>query len=121
MPKTLLTGTLEEQCAFLFNLAQEKVAVGNYSGSSHALREVLKHQPDYPGAATLMETVRKGKREQNTMLWLVFGGAILFVFIGTARGVPNDLWFLGLALVGAVVGFLIGNAIFLVNRRSTPG
>lgn len=123
MPKTLLTGTLEEQCAFLFNLAQEKAAVGNYSGAKHALKEILKYAPDYPGAADLMEKVRKGKQEQNMMLAFVFGFAILAVAVGTWMQVPNDLWFIGLIVVGAVTGFLVGNAVMIFRHRGSrrPG
>lgn len=118
MPKTLLTGTLEEQCAFLFNLAQEKAAVGNYSGAKHALKEILKHAPNYPGAAELMVKVSKGKQEQNMMLAFVFGFAVIAVAIGTIWQVPNDLWFIGLIVAGAIVGFLVGNAIALFRNRN---
>lgn len=116
MPKKLLTGTLDEQCAFLYGLAQEKMAAGNYTGAIHALKEILKYNPDYAGAAELMAKARAGKREITVLLWFSFGGAIVAVFLGTLWGMPNDIWFLGAALAGAVVGFLIGNA--LTARRS---
>lgn len=119
MPKTLLTGTLEEQCAFLFNLAEEKAAVGNFSGASHALKEILAHVPDYPGAAELMEKVRKGKREQRMMLFFVFAFAIVGVFLGGLWQVPNDWWYLGLVVIGAVVGFLVGNGIIILMNRNS--
>lgn len=124
MPKTLLTGTLEEQCAFLYNMAQEKAAVGNYAGASHALKEILKYAPEYPGAAELLAEVKTGKQEQNMMLVFVFGFAIAAIFVGTITQVPNDWWFIGLIVIGAVLGFLAGNAILLFkhrNRRQTSG
>lgn len=119
MPKTLLTGTLEEQCAFLYNLAQEKAAVGNYEGAKHALKEILKHAPEYPGAAELMAEVRKGKREQNLMLAFVFGFAVLAVAVGTVKQVPNDWWFIGLIVAGGVAGFLVGNTILYFRHRAS--
>ena len=37
MPKQKLTGTLDEQCEFLYGLAITKMAEGNYTGAKHAL------------------------------------------------------------------------------------
>lgn len=117
MPKKLLTGTLDEQCAFLMDLAQQKAAVGNYTGALHALKEIRKHAPEYPGLEDASARAQQGKREQRTLIFAGFAGAIVFVFVGTWRGVPNDLWFLGLALAGAVAGYLVG--LTFVNRKPT--
>lgn len=120
MPKQLLTGTLEEQCAFLYDLAQQKMEAGNYTGAIHALTEILKYLPDYPGAQEMLAQARRGKREVNSLLWFSFGGAIVAIFVGTLWGLPNDLWFLGLALLGALLGFLAGSAL-TGGRRSPVG
>lgn len=111
MPRQMLTGTLDEQCAFLFNLAKEKMAASNFTGAIHALKEIGKYAPDYPGMAELLEQARKAKREQALLVWFGFIGAMIGVFVGRWRGVPNDLWFLGLALAGAVIGYLLGIGI----------
>lgn len=121
MPKTILTGTLDEQCTFLFNLAQEKMAAGNNTGAIHALKEILKYAPDFPGAQELMAEAKAAKREQATIVWLSMGGAIVAIFAGTLLGLPNDLWLLALAAVGWVGAYLI--AIRFVrreSRRSSP-
>jgi uncharacterized membrane protein YqgA involved in biofilm formation len=64
-----------------------------------------------------MVKVRKGKQEQSMMLAFVFGFAIVAVAIGTMVQVPNDLWFIGLVVAGAFVGFLAGNAIIMMRNR----
>ena len=117
MPKTMLTGTLEEQCAFLYNVAQEKMAAGNFTGAIHALKEILAHAPAYPGAQALMAQAKTRKREQGLLLWAAFGGAIVAIFFGTLWELPNDLWLLLLALGGAGVGFLVANAIAMLRKR----
>lgn len=119
MPKQLLTGTLEEQCAFLYDLAQQKMKAGNYTGAIHALAEILKYKPDYPGAAEMLHAARQGKRSVNLLLAFSFGGAILAIFLGTLWGLPNDFWFLLLALTGAVLGFLLGS-LATGGRRTQP-
>lgn len=116
MPKTLLTGTLDEQCVFLMDLAQQKMSSGNYTGAVHALREIQKYAPDYPGLKELLVRAERGKKEQRVLLFAGFAGAIIAVFAGTWWGVPNDIWFLGLAVGGALIGYLTGLA--LVGRKS---
>ena len=111
MPKQTLTGTLEEQCEFLYNLAQEKMAQGNYTGAVHALKEVVKHAPEYRDAAQLLAEVKQRKSSQNQLLWFAFGGAAIFIFIGSWLQVGNDLILIGLAVVGAVLGFFLGNLV----------
>ncbi len=120
MPKKLLTGTLEEQCAFLFTVAQEKMAAGNFTGAIHALKEILKHAPAYPGAQALMAQARRRKREQGLLLWGSFAGAIVAIFFGTLGQLPNDVWLLALALAGAGAGFLVSNGVAAWMKRRAP-
>ncbi len=117
MPKKLLTGTLDEQCAFLYNVAQEKMAVGNFTGAIHALKEIVAHAPAYPGAQALLVQAQQSKREHSLLLWCSFAGAVVAVFFGTTWQLPNDLWLLVLALAGAGVGFLVGNGVTLLMKR----
>ena len=122
MPKQLLTGTLDEQCAFLYDLAQQKMAQGNYSGAAHALEEIVKYAPGYRDAAQLLGDVKRRKREQSLLVIISFAGASLFIAAGTVWGAPNDLWFLGLAVVGALLGFLAGSTFFgWRGRHAGPG
>ena len=112
-----LTGTLEEQCAFLYQLAQEKLAQGNYTGAAHVLQEIVKHLPNYRDAAQLLVETKRKKAEQRNLLLSGLLGAMLAVALGTLLQLPNDLLFILLAVVGAVLGFIVSNA-FIGRRRS---
>jgi len=111
MPKQTLPGTLEEQCDFLYNMAQEKMAQGNFTGATYALKEIVKHVPNYRDAAVLLVEAKRHKATQTTLLLAAFVGAALFIGVGTFLQIGNDLLFLLLAVVGAVVGFGIGNFV----------
>ena len=119
MPKQTLTGTVEEQCEFLYKLAQEKMVQGNFTGAVHALQEILKHYPNYRDTATLLKVAKRQKASQAVLLLMGFVGAALFIGIGTLLKVSNDFWFLLLAVVGAVVGFAIGNFVQSLQNRAS--
>ena len=116
MPKQLLTGSLEEQCQFLYNLALEKIQQGNYTGAVHALKEIVKYKPDFLDAADLLREAKRRKSEQSQLLWFAFAGAALFVLMGTILQVGNDFLFLGLIAVGGLLGFLTGNLVRSLRR-----
>ena len=115
--KKQLTGTLEEQCSFLYQLAQEKMEDGNYTGAVYALKEIVRHKPDYRDAAQLLEKARRHKKAQSFRLIISLAGAALFVGIGSTAGVPNDLWLFVLAFAGLLVGYVFAN---LIRSRPTP-
>ncbi len=117
MPKQTLTGTLEEQCEFLYQLAQEKMVQGNYTGAVHALKEIVKHLPSFRDAATLLVEAKQKKSEQQRLLFSAIGGAAIAIALGTLLQLPNDWLFLIFATVGAFVGFGISNFIELRKRR----
>lgn len=116
MPKQLLTGTLDEQCEFLYNLAVEKMKEGNFTGAVHALKEIVKYNPGFRDAKVLLDEAKQRKSEQNQLLWFAFGGAALFVFIGTMMELTNDLLFFGLIAIGALLGFFMGNLVRSLRR-----
>ena len=118
MPTKTLTGTLEEQCAFLYQLAQEKSAQGNYTGAVHLFQEIIKHAPDYRDTVQLLAETKRKKAEQRNLLLSGLLGAMLAVGVGTVLQIPNDLLFILLAVVGAVLGFIVGNA-FVGRRKQT--
>lgn len=117
MPKQTLSGTLDEQCDFLFDLAQEKMEQGNFTGAVHALKEIVKHNSTYPNAAGLLVEARKRQSEQRFLILFGFVGAALGVAAGSAANLPNDLWRLGAAGIGLVVGYGVGNLINSFRRR----
>lgn len=117
MPKELLTGTLDEQCEFLYGLALEKMEQGNYTGASHALAEVVKYSPDYRDAAELLQEAKQRKTEQRALLLWSSLGLAIGIGIGSALGLPNDMYLLVFAIAGAVAGYGVGNLVGSYRRR----
>jgi hypothetical protein len=118
MPKQLLTGTVDEQCEFLYTLAQEKMAQGNFTGAVHALQEVIKHRPRFRDAQALLAEAKARKAIQTRLLIASLVGALLFVGIGTVVRLSNDLFFLLWAALGAIVGYGVGNWLESYRRSS---
>lgn len=111
MPKELLTGSLEEQCEFLYQIAQEKIQAGNYTGAIHALREITEHAPDYKDSAALLALAKRKKTEQRNLLIFSLLGAMIFVGIGTLAQITNDLVLLAFAVIGLLIGYGFANLI----------
>jgi len=118
MSKQLLTGSLEEQCAFLYELAQEKMSVGNYTGAYHALKEVVKHAPERKDAVALLALAKQRKSEQTRLLLISLAGAIVFIGIGSAARLSGDIWLLALGFVGLLVGYGAGNFFNSLGRHT---
>jgi len=114
MTKHLLTGTLDEQCEFLYTLAGEKMEQGNYTGAIHALDEIVAYSPDFRDAADLLALAKKRKAEHRMLLLSALLGLSLFVVLGSLLGLPNDLYLLAFALIGGLVGYGVGS---LVSRK----
>ena len=111
MPKQKLTGTLEQQCEFLYGLAISKMAQGNYTGAKHALQEIVKYKPDYRDAQQLLAEVSRKKSDQTFLIVMAVLGAVVGVAVGSLGQLGNDLVLLLLAGVGALVGYGAGNFI----------
>ena len=109
MPKQMLSGTLDEQCAFLYDLGREKLEQGNYTGAVHAFREIVKYAPDYLDTAKLLATAQRRKSEQRSLIVSAFTGAIVMVGVGGLLHFQNDLYLLVFAFVGLVFGYAAGN------------
>ena len=111
MPKQKLTGTLDQQCEFLYGLAITKMAQGNYTGAKHALEEIVKYKPDYRDAQQLLAQVSTKKSDQTFLVVMAFVGAAVGIAVGSVGQLGNDLVLLVLAGVGALLGYGIGNYI----------
>ena len=116
MTKQLLTGTLDEQCEFLYKLANEKMEQGNYTGAIHALDEILAYAPDYGDAAEMLALAKKRKSEHRMLLLWALLGLSVFVVLGSMLGLPNDLYLLLFAVVGALIGYGVGTWIGRFTR-----
>jgi hypothetical protein len=115
MAKQALTGTLDEQCEFLYKLAQEKMAQGNFTGAIYALKEIVKYAPEYRDAPLLLAEAKRRKAAQTMLLMSGMVGSAVFIGSGTLLQMRNDFLFLGLAVVGALVGYAVG--IWLQGMR----
>lgn len=111
MPKEILTGSLDEQCDFLYNMAIEKMQQGNFTGAAHALKEIVKYQPDFRDAQSLLAEARARKAEQRWLLIISLVGLAGGVFVGSVRGAANDFWLLLYAGIGLLVGYAVGNLL----------
>jgi hypothetical protein len=117
MSKQLLIGTLEEQCEFLYSLAQEKLAQGYVTGAVYALQEIAKHVPNYKDVQALLAEAKERKALQRRLLLGGFLGAVVFVGIGTYSSIRNDFLLIGLALLGLVIGYGIANYLNSFRQR----
>jgi hypothetical protein len=121
MPKQKLTGTLEQQCEFLYGLALTKMAEGNYTGAKHALQEIVKYKPDYRDAQQLLEQVSRKKSDQSFLVVMAFVGAAVGVAVGSLGQLGNDLVLLVLAGIGALLGYGVGNYIRSFRAKAGSG
>ena len=111
MPKQKLSGTLEQQCEFLYGLAITKMAQGNYTGAKHALEEIVKHKPDFRDAQQLLAEVSRKKSDQTFLVVMAIVGGAVGVTVGSLGQLGNDLVLLLLAAIGALLGYGAGNFI----------
>lgn len=118
MPKQLLTGSLDEQCEFLYTLAVAKMQEGNYTGATHALKEIVKHKPDYRDAAELLAKAKQRKAMQRNLVLAALVGGIIFVGVGTLMQISNDWVLLPLALSGALIGYMAGSLVYARRRNA---
>jgi hypothetical protein len=121
MPKQKLTGTLEQQCEFLYGLAITKMAEGNYTGAKHALEEIVKYKPDFRDAQQLLTQVKRKKSDQTFLIIMAFIGAAVGIAVGSLGQLGNDLVLLLLAGIGALFGYGIGNYIRSFRARTDYG
>ena len=116
MPKEYLTGSLDEQCDFLYDMAIEKMQQGNFTGAAHALKEIVKYRPDFKDAQTLLAAAKRRKTEQRWLLIISLIGLTGGVYVGSTRGAANDLWLLLYAGIGLLIGYAIGNVLNSLRR-----
>ncbi len=117
MPKQMLSGTLDEQCEFLYNLALDKMEQGSYTGAIRALQEIVRYAAGLPGLRrSCYRVAENAKAESRWLIVFAFLGGIVMIGVGTLFQASNDAAFLALALAGAGLGYLAGIGI---NRRRT--
>lgn len=111
MPKQMLSGSLDEQCAFLYDLGLQKMEQGNYTGAVYAFKEIVKYAPDYRDASEMLETAQRRKSDQRFLIISSIVGGIMMVGVGSALQLNNDLYLLLFALAGTLLGYIAGNLV----------
>ncbi len=115
MPKQMLSGSLDEQCDFLYDLGVQKLGQGNYTGAVHAFKEIIKYAPEFRDTNELLAIAQQRKSEQRFLVVSsIIGGAVM-VAIGSMLQLRNDLYLLAFALVGTLMGYFVG--AYLNYRR----
>lgn len=118
MARKMLQGSLESQCAFLYDLALDKMKTGNFAGALYALQEVARHNPEYRDVAALVEELRHRKAEQRRLILIGLASGVLFAGVALALGVTHDLIVILAGAVGLACGYIGYTA--LQSRRSAP-
>ena len=116
-----LTGPVEEQAAQMYDLAVTAMEEGRYSG---AYRYFLEIESAVPGFRDVPERLRQAdyaRREQRFLAMGSFAGAIILVIAARLLNAQNELVFLGAAVTGLLVGFLITLVLYpRIARRPKP-
>lgn len=117
MPKQQLSGTLEEQKAAVYEIVQQRMAEGKYSGAVHYAKEIIKADPDYRDIQQVLQQARQAKRQQTLTLVASLVAAIFGVAAASAAGFDADWQMLLAGFIGLLIGYLLAIAYFVRRSR----
>lgn len=117
MAQHQLSGTLEEQLATVYDMVEERMSQGKYSGAVHYAKEIIKADPNYRDIEDILRRAKQAKREQSFTLSISLVGAVIVVAITRWLGLTEDWQSLFFALIGLILGFIAANWHF--SRRRT--
>ena len=121
MPKIILPGTVEEQAAQIYDLAEEAMQQGRYTGAYHYYEEIQRALPGYRDVADRMAQAKHAKREQSFLLIGSIVGSAAAIALARLAGNSNELIFIGVAILGLLAGFAVTALLFSRgSRRSKP-
>lgn len=112
MARQQLAGTLEEQAAQLYEMAQEAMAEGRYSGAYRYLQEIERALPGFRDVPQLLAQANYARREQRFLLLSSLAGGIALIVLARLLGAQSEWLLFGSAVVGLVLGFLAGLPLF---------
>lgn len=116
-----LTGSPEEQADQLYDLAEEAMAQGRYSGAYRYWQEIEKALPGYRDVPDRLAEANLARREQRFLIMGALAGAVVLVFLARSFGAERELVLLGAAVLGLLVGWLISLLLFsAMMRRRKP-
>ena len=112
MAQQRLKGTVEEQAAQLYEMAQEAMAEGRYTGAYRYLREIERAMPGFQDVPELLAKADHARREQRFLLLSSMAGGIVLIGVARLLGAQSEWLLLGSGAVGLVLGFLTGLPLF---------
>ncbi len=118
MPKLQLAGSIDEQLATVYDMVQERLANGRYSGAVAYAKEIVKVDPNYRDIQELLRKAQRAKREQTWGLVVSLLAAVAAIALSRWIGLTRDWQMLLFGFVGLLGGFLLANAWFAFRTRS---
>ncbi|MFZ2488234.1 MAG: hypothetical protein WAZ19_08935 [Anaerolineae bacterium] len=112
MPKVLLTGPLEEQAAQIYDMAADAMQEGRYTAAYHYYKEIEHALPGFRDVRERMAQANYARREQRNLLFGSLIGGSLAIGIARLLGNTNELVFIGVAVLGMILGFMISMALY---------
>ncbi len=109
---TQLTGTPEEQADQLYEMAEEAMSQGRYSGAYRYWLEIEKALPGYRDVPQRLAEANRARREQRFLIMGALLGAAILVFVARTLGTQSELVLFGAAVAGLLVGWLISLLLF---------
>ncbi len=121
MPVKRLDGTVEEQAAQIYDLAAEAMQEGRYTAAYRYYLEIERALPGFRDVPQRLAQANYARREQRSLLMGSLAGAIVLIVLARLLGNNNELVFLGAAVLGLVVGFVVTLALYpRLARRPKP-
>lgn len=114
---TQLTGTPEEQADQLYEMAEEAMSQGRYSGAYRYWLEIEKALPGYRDVPQRLAEANRARREQRFLIMGALLGAAILVFVARTLGTQSELVLFGAAVAGLLVGWLISLLLFSAMMR----
>ncbi len=118
---TQLTGTPEEQADQLYEMAEEAMSQGRYSGAYYYWQDIEKVLPGYRDVPDRLVEANLARREQRFLIMGALLGAVALVFVARLLGAQRELVLFGAAVLGLLGGWLVSLLLFsAMMRRRKP-
>ena len=118
MPKLQLAGSIDEQLATVYDMVQERLANGRYSGAVAYAKEIVKVDPNYRDIQELLHKAQRAKREQTWGLVVSLVAAVAAIALARWIGLTRDWQMLLFGFAGLLGGFLLAQVWFAFRTRS---
>ena len=118
MPVKYLEGTVEEQAAQIYDLAAEAMQEGRFTAAYRYYLEIERAVPGFRDVPELLAKANFALNEQRSLLLGSITGASVLIVLARLLGNDNELVFLGVAVLGLLLGF--GLTLLLYPRLARP-